>query len=289
MPKPLYLTEEMIQEILEDARARLLSMTLKDGKHTLELSYDYQPEDPKHPETEWAHVFFTKKAWDKQTRLINEFSDEVGWHGLCRRDAEDDARFIVEDLLVFPQEVTGASVYPTQEEYQEWNNDLPDNLLPLVRYHGHSHVNMGTTPSSTDEKWQQDMLGRLNGDGLTGKGLDAYLESLGDTYFYVFMIWNKKGEVNARIYDMQNNCYYSEKEVVIEHEVDELDEFIRDAKAKVRPYRYQKTKYPEQRQNAALPQHTAASQRSQEPEDEDPASYPYGYEDAWDWWRQSKK
>ena len=41
-------------------------------------------------------------------------------------------------------------------------------------YAGHSHVNMGTSPSSVDLNHQEEIL-----------------RMLGDNDFYIFMIWNK--------------------------------------------------------------------------------------------------
>ena len=44
--------------------------------------------------------------------------------------------------------------------------------------HGHSHVNMGTSPSATDTKLQEDHLAQLQ-----------------DNDFYIFLIVNKKREI----------------------------------------------------------------------------------------------
>lgn len=283
MPKPICMTEAMINETLEDVRAKLHDMKLRDGKHTLDISYYYPPSDPAHPELDHAVVTFTKLAWEKQNRLISEFGDEVGWHGLCHRDPENDQHFIVEDLIVFPQEVTGSTVTPTQEEYQDWNRNLPQEQLRACRYHGHSHVNMPTSPSGTDNKVQEEILGRLDGDGFCGKGKERYLESLGDTYFYIFMIWNKRGEHHARIYDLYTNRYYDEKEVDIEYERDmAMDEFLRDAKQKVKKHTYQTTA-PKTAANSPAP---PALPNHQKEKEYDHTQYPYGYDDLWSSWNK---
>ena len=160
MSKPIRITQAMKKEIMEDVAKRLDSMVLSDGKATLDLNYYYPGKDK-------ATVIFSRIAWEKQVRLVDEFSSEVGWHGLVRRDPDDATKFYIDDLITFPQEVTGATVTPTQGEYDRWNAMLPPEQRNTMRYHGHSHVNMGTSPSGTDTTFQKDIIGRLNGDGFT--------------------------------------------------------------------------------------------------------------------------
>ena len=228
MGKPIKATAEMKAEILADVAKKLESMNAFDGKFKIEFDYQYGENDK-------ARVSFTPLAWRKQKRLIADFYTEVGWHGVCKRDPEDPAHFIVEDIIVFPQAVTGATVTPSQEEYDMWKGMLPDDQFNNLRFHGHSHVNMDVSPSGTDTTYQKKLSDGIEGADFTEEERKAVLEEMGDSCFYVFMILNKSGKFWIRIRDMFYNIEYSsnEIEVIHEEEIDELGVFIADAKSKV--------------------------------------------------------
>jgi len=228
MGKPIKATAEMKAEILADVAKKLESMNAFDGKFKIEFDYQYGESDK-------ARVSFTPLAWRKQKRLVADFYTEVGWHGVCKRDPEDPAHFIVEDIIVFPQGVTGATVTPSQEEYDMWKGMLPDDQFNNLRFHGHSHVNMDVSPSGTDTTYQKKLSDGIEGADFTEEERKAVLEEMGDSCFYVFMILNKSGKFWIRIRDMFYNIEYSsnEIEVIHEEEIDELGVFIADAKSKV--------------------------------------------------------
>lgn len=237
MSKPIRMTQEMKNEIMADVAKKLESMVLFDGKQSIPIDYHYNEKDH-------ATVVFSRIAWEKQMRLVDEFSSEVGWHGLVHRDAEDPSKFVIDDILVFPQEVTGATVTPDQGAYDQWNAMLPPEQRNAMRYHGHSHVSMATSPSTTDDTFQKGILGRLNGDGYTEEMRRQIMEQLGESAFYIFMIWNKRREHHVRIFDLFNNTYYDGKEVSIQIEgMEDLDSFIADAKSKVRTKTYSYPSY----------------------------------------------
>jgi len=82
---------------------------------------------------------------------------------------------------------------------------------------GHSHVNMGVSPSGVDERHRQQILDQLDED-----------------MFYIFMIWNKALKTHTLIYDMAYNILYEDKNVSVKIIGDEsLDEFLADAEEKV--------------------------------------------------------
>lgn len=60
----------------------------------------------------------------------------------------------------------------------------------------HSHVNMSTSPSAVDLTHQEKILSQLSSD-----------------MFYIFMIWNKKMEHTAKIFDLKNNTLYENKDI----------------------------------------------------------------------------
>ena len=232
MSKPIFMTPEIIDEVTENFRKQAASLMLFRGKRTIDIDY-YWVQSKNPDEQEHVTITFTRNAWKQQQALIQNFTSEVGWHGVVTRDKEDPLHFTIEDILVFPQVVTGTTVTPNDEAYAVWNATLPPEKMNAMRFHGHSHVNMGVTPSGTDDQYQKDMLGRLNGDGLTEEAKIRMKESMGDMAFYIFMIFNKSGSHNVRVFDYWGNTYYEGAEVTVEHEPDELADFLAEAKAKV--------------------------------------------------------
>ena len=64
------------------------------------------------------------------------------------------------------------------------------------RFHGHSHVNMGVTPSGVDESFYQDILTQVND-------------------YFIICITNKSNQYTVRFYDVQNNILYTDLKLEI--------------------------------------------------------------------------
>ena len=144
-------------------------------------------------DVEKAIIRFKPSAYNKMRNLININDKEVGWHGTISRTANV---FTIEDILLFPQEVTGAAVIPDATEYTTWLNEIPDDTFNKMRFHGHSHVNMGVTPSGTDTTFQENITQNLED-------------------FYVFIITNKAGAIWASIVDVVNNLIYETADITV--------------------------------------------------------------------------
>lgn len=177
-----------------------------------------------------AIVYFTELAWLKMTTLIREFSDEVAWHGTAYRlDSEEGENiYAIGDIFVYPQEVTGATVNTDQVAYQTWLMSQEDDVFNNLRFQGHSHVNMGVTPSGVDLTHQEQILDQLE-----------------DDMFYIFMIWNKRHDVNAKIYDFQKNLLFEASDVtiqVLDGKIG-LEKFTQDAKSMVKRKQYNYSGY----------------------------------------------
>lgn len=147
-----------------------------------------------------ATVFFSEIAWLKMWTLISEFDKEVAWHGVAMR-GEDFTKdeYFIKDILVYPQEVTGATVNTDQVKYQTWLMNHDDEVFNNIRMQGHSHVNMGVTPSTVDTTHQEQILDQLEGD-----------------MFYIFMIWNKRKDKTIKIYDLAKNVLFETADVTVE-------------------------------------------------------------------------
>lgn len=224
MSKPIKLTDELLKKIQEEFIANLKKMKMFDGeiKYTKKLKWSSGENDK-------ATVIFYPLAYAKMIMLIQSFSEEVAWHGICGRDADDSTVFYIKDILVYPQIVAGGTVNTDQEEYQEWLFNFDDHYFENNRMQGHSHVNFSTSPSTVDEAHQE-----------------AILANIPDDDYYIFMIWNKRNEHTIKIYDLKTNTLYEDEDVVVEvgNEDGGMDDFLDNAKKFVRKrtYQYQNSK-----------------------------------------------
>lgn len=214
MSRMIKLTDEYLAECRAAFEAELKKLRLCDGK----LSFTKFFGDTKRT----AEVFFTPLAWTKMTLLVNKFSEEIAWHGSTRRmDAGEDgrARYLIDDIVVYPQKVSAASVDMDELAYAKWlmEND-GDERFSRLGFQGHSHVRMGVTPSGVDLQHQADILQMVPPDG-----------------FYIFMIWNKRFEVNCKVYDLAANTLYENGDVEVKllDGGESLDSFLADARLKV--------------------------------------------------------
>ena len=212
MAKIIKLTPDYIDEVRKAFEEALSSTKLSDGKINFTKTFGSIKRE--------ATVFFTELAWLKMQTLIREFDKEVAWHGIAKRgdDAEKDEYYIT-DILVYPQEVTGATVNTDQEKYQMWLMGHDDEVFNNIRMQGHSHVNMGTTPSSVDTSLY-----------------DRILDQLDDDMFYIFMIYNKKGEKTIKIYDLAKNVLFETSDCTVKVLDDGtgIEKFLKDAKEMVK-------------------------------------------------------
>lgn len=162
-----------------------------------------------------AELIFLESAYRKMRALVEEFSGEVGWHGTVNRLGE--GRYLVTDIIVYPQTVTGVTVTTDQGEYNQWLMSQPDEIFNNLRLQGHSHVRMSVSPSGVDEALYSSLLSQLEGD-----------------MFYVVMITNKRHEYMVRIYDLQVGGVFEEAKVSVESDVFKIAEFLDDARGLVK-------------------------------------------------------
>lgn len=228
MSKKIFASNEDISKLYDEAlqavKERMERLkTLKfaaNEKKTVSVSFDI----PDAKDDKKATLLFKPDAWIKMYALINSFSTEVEWHGTASR--VDETTFMVDDILLFPHQVSAATVTSDQKAYEEWVDSLDNDTFDRLRFHGHSHVNMATSPSGVDREYRNNIL---RGFGTPRDDTD---------YFYVFLIGNKRGEIEAEIYDLQNNAMYSNDEIDVEVELadgDSLKRFVDTAKELTKP------------------------------------------------------
>ena len=197
--KPISLNDKTIEELVREFRSQLSKAKLADGELIFRKKFEYAlgKDEPK------VSVLFAPTAYIKMLALLSHYDSEVAWHGTVERRAEKV--FVITDVMVYPQEVTGATVNTDQEAYQQWLMGLDDDTANALRMQAHSHVNMGVTPSSTDLHHQEQIV-----------------QQLGSDQFYIFMIWNKRLEHTIRIYDYSTNTFFDDKDVDVG--IDEIDQ-----------------------------------------------------------------
>ncbi|MBQ9613047.1 MAG: hypothetical protein IJV14_10745 [Lachnospiraceae bacterium] len=205
--KPIKMTEDIRKSVLEDFAKQLMSAKLFDGNFKYERRFAYKKD--KDGNENRLKISFTEAAYIKMLDLLKEFSSEVAWHATVVR--EDDQSFLITDCLVYPQEVTGATVNTDQERYQNWFMDLNDDIANCLHAQMHSHVNMGVTPSGVDLTHQESIV-----------------KMLGHDQFYIFMIWNKSLKHFVTVFDMKENVQYDTADVDVVVRGDDGEEYKSD-------------------------------------------------------------
>ena len=210
MSRAIKLGAEDINAVMEDIRKTLESAKLADGKFSFSTTIGKSEEK--------ATVTFAPIAWLKMQMLIGDFQSEVGWYGVARRADGEGYAYCIDDILVYPQSVTGAYVDFDEAKVSKWLFDnREDERFSSIRMHGHSHVNMAVSPSTTDKNHYKTILDQLRPDG-----------------FYIFMIWNKSGQSYCEIYDMRHNIMFENGDVTMNIDgADNLGDFLADAKKQV--------------------------------------------------------
>ena len=207
MSKIIKVTENNLVEIRKDFEEALKNLKLSDGKINFTKTFGTIQRK--------AKLYFTEHAYIKMLSLVKEFDKEVAWHGIAKRSETEEDAYIISDILVYPQVVTGVTVNTDQEEYQMWLMKHDDEIFNNIRMQGHSHVNMPTTPSSVDTALY-----------------DQILDQLDDDMFYIFLIWNKKNDKTIKIYDMAKNVLFETSDITVSilSENESIEEFLSDAK-----------------------------------------------------------
>lgn len=213
MSKMIRMTPEYYEECRKDFEKALKNAKFSDGKVSFTKTFTAKKER--------ATLFFTVEAWMKMLMLVQEFSKEVAWHGVAYRlDTEGKNEYLISDILVYPQEVTGSTVEMDTAQYAVWlQENEEDERFYNIHMQGHSHVNMAPNPSSVDLNHQEEILAQL-----------------GDDDFYIFIIINKSCKRNIKIYDLQKNILFEDSDVDTEFYGSDtgLCDFINTAKDMVK-------------------------------------------------------
>lgn len=128
-------------------------------------------------------ILVSREAYEDMFVLVDECKQEVGWLGSVDRIGSD---FLVKEVFLFDQEVHGATCELTPDGLAAFATEILSSrrdgmeVANSLRFWGHSHVNMGTSPSGQDESQLRELA-----------------NSCGD--FFVRAILNKNGRMEFTI------------------------------------------------------------------------------------------
>lgn len=219
--KVIRINESIKQDLIEKFTTYVNTAKLSDTR--INFSANILGNYTKAQGAERPTIFITAAAYLKMMLYVRDTSTEIAWHGTVERHIENNSYFI-KDVFLYPQKISGATVQTDQEKYNDWIMELDDDTHNTMRFQGHSHVNFGASPSSTDLQFYDDML-----------------QVLPKNDYYIFMIMNKSGEMTWLIYDLAKNTIYETTDIDIQIYYDDSDDIIgeiADAKEKYceKPY-----------------------------------------------------
>ena len=145
-------------------------------------------------------------------KLVSDTSTEIGWYGTVTKQPGLDEVYIIDDIIVYPQRVTGVTCEQDDDKMFDFEMSLTTEQVNHKRFQGHSHVNMGVTPSGVDEQFYRDLLTQVND-------------------YFIITVTNKREEYTTRFYDIANNIVYSDLPIrVITENGGILDAWYEEAK-----------------------------------------------------------
>lgn len=173
-------------------------------------------------------ILISKQTYDAMYYIVAESSEEVSWLGTVERDG---MTFLIDEVFLFDQEVHATQTRLDEESVGGFFTELasqPDGVekVERVRFWGHSHVNMGVTPSGSYGRADYGDLGQMH--------------SFGESCDYMVMgIANKGGAFRFEIffYDLGIRVQDVGWEIYEPEQADLREQVMAELKAKVRTSR----------------------------------------------------
>lgn len=144
-------------------------------------------------------VYVSPEAHNTMVAYVGYCNYEIGWYGTV--DVLADGKLLVDAVYLFPQEVSAATTETSGQDqnkfimklFEKYDTEKAGDIINRLRLWGHSHVNMATNPSGTDDNQMINFA-------------DNLINS--DTPFMIRLIMNKRGDVRYDIYDYAMNIAY---------------------------------------------------------------------------------
>lgn len=137
-------------------------------------------------------ILISAQALSKMYQYIQQCADEIGWLGTVRHT--DANSYLIDDVYLFEQQVHATTTEIKPDDLAKMAEELLQredgvDIWNNMKMWGHSHVNMGITPSSQDDK-QMEEFGQAGHD------------------FFIRLIGNKKGEMKLDFYNYATGVVY---------------------------------------------------------------------------------
>lgn len=196
--KPIKLTQSTIAKAKENILAQLDGIRLQGT--TVNLSYDFTDaikEQLEKTEVKKPIVYMMANTYLKMLEYVMKCDTEIAWHGTVKRGEGDKKHiFFIKDVYLYPQKIAAATVQVDDTKYTQWSDTQDTETFNNRRFQGHSHVNMGTFYSGTDETNKKE-----------------FLQDLLDDDYYIFVVTNKRQEHNFEVYDLAQNIIFENKDI----------------------------------------------------------------------------
>lgn len=196
--RPIKLTQLSLAKAKEAILSQLDGLRLQNTKINLQYDFiDAFKEQLKEANYKRPIIYMTAGTYLKMQEYVKQCDVEIAWHGTVKRGTDDKKHlFYIKDVFLYPQKIASATVQVDDTKYTQWTEKLDIDTFNNMRFQGHSHVNMGTFYSSTDEENKR-----------------AFLNDLLDDDFYIFLVTNKRGEHNFEIYDLAQNIIFEKNDI----------------------------------------------------------------------------
>lgn len=190
--KLISINQDMLDKAWKKQKEALLNsrLGLHDTSVTFNLSDLFIPKE----QIEKPTIYITTDSWFRMFALVAGTSEEIGWHGLVENLTP--GKYLIHHVQCYPQIVTAATTTTDEEEYTKWNMALSMDEVNNMRFQGHSHVNMGVSPSAIDIEYYNSILKLLPAES-----------------FYIFCILNKRDVSTWLLYDLKTNLIYEDKDL----------------------------------------------------------------------------
>lgn len=195
--KPIKLTQSSIAKAKDDILKKLDNLKLQDTK--VSFTYDFAEvlKEQLNHEIKRPIVYMMANTYLKMLEYVLKCDTEIAWHGTVKRGTGDKSHiFYIKDVYLYPQKIAAATVQVDDDKYTQWSDKQDTESFNNRRFQGHSHVNMGTFYSGTDENNKY-----------------AFLQDLLDDDYYIFLVTNKRQEHNFEIYDLAQNIIFEHKDI----------------------------------------------------------------------------
>lgn len=100
-------------------------------------------------------VQVTYEAYRKMRNYVGIHDEELGWFGIVEKI--DDDVYVITDTVLPEQEVTSTYNEIDEKTMIKMASKLTSEQISKIKCYGHSHVNMGVSPSSTDKEQVEEL------------------------------------------------------------------------------------------------------------------------------------